>query len=107
MKNNLQTKKSQELDLSFDLEILKHENRIIDIKIKGIIRNIKFNSNYFNWFIEDLLFLLDNNGYQKRWDYGQINIQGIKNLNLNEQEQELFIKECKTITNFDLLIKEE
>ncbi|MGZ9413668.1 hypothetical protein [Mycoplasma sp. 480] len=106
METIFQIKTSKELDLSFDFQILNHENRILDIKVNGLLRDIQYNDNFFDWFIEDLLFLLDNNRYQKRWDYGQINILGIKNLNLNEKDYHSFIKLFKSVTNFDLVVKE-
>ncbi|TDV23571.1 hypothetical protein BCF59_0562 [Mycoplasmopsis mustelae] len=106
MKTQFQSKTSQELNLSFDLEILNHENRTLDIKINSLLRNIQYGESFFDWFVEDLLFLLDSNRYQKRWDYGQINILGIKNLNLQPQQQAEFIKAFKSVTNFDLVNKE-
>ncbi|MGZ9763060.1 hypothetical protein ACXYRK_01305 [Mycoplasma sp. AC1221] len=105
MKKQFQTVTSKELNLSFDFEILNHQNRILDIKINGLLRNLKYSDEYFDWFIEDLLFLLDKNRYQKRWDYGQINIFGVTNLNLKENETK-FVKLFKSITNFDLVNKE-
>ncbi|WBP84287.1 hypothetical protein [Mycoplasmopsis edwardii] len=106
MSNLYQTIASKELELSFDLSILNHANRTIDIKINGLLRDIKYNASYFDWFIEDLLFLLDKNRYQKRWDYGQINIFGIDNLNLKTEEKANFLKQFKSITSFDLVNKE-
>ncbi|MGZ9755380.1 hypothetical protein ACXYRQ_02195 [Mycoplasma sp. 394] len=105
MKKQFQTVTSKELNLSFDFEILNHQNRILDIKINGLLRELKYSVEYFDWFIEDLLFLLDKNRYQKRWDYGQINIFGVTNLNLKENETK-FVKLFKSITNFDLVNKE-
>ncbi|MGZ9414048.1 hypothetical protein [Mycoplasma sp. 5370] len=106
METIFQTKTSKELDLSFDFQILNHQNRILDIKINGLLREIKYNDSFFDWFIEDLLFLLDSNRYQKRWDYGQINIMGVKNLKLTKNDEDSFIKLFKSVTNFDLINKE-
>ncbi|MCU9936024.1 hypothetical protein ONA24_00225 [Mycoplasmopsis cynos] len=63
---------SKEHSLLFDLEILDHQNRTSDIKVNKISRKL------FGWFIKYLLFLLENNRYQKGWDYERKNIYGIK-----------------------------
>ncbi|SYV97100.1 Uncharacterised protein, partial [Mycoplasmopsis edwardii] len=49
MSNLYQTIASKELELSFDLSILNHANRTIDIKINGLLRDIKYNASYFDW----------------------------------------------------------
>lgn len=71
-----QMKFSKEHSLLFDLEILDHQNRTSDIKVNKISRKL------FGWFMKYLLFLLENNRYQKGWDYERKNIYGIKNLKL-------------------------
>lgn len=71
-----QMKFSKEYSLLFDLEILDHQNRTSDIKVNKISRKL------FGWFMKYLLFLLENNRYQKGWDYERKNIYGIKNLKL-------------------------
>ncbi|WGI36737.1 hypothetical protein [Mesomycoplasma lagogenitalium] len=106
MKNKWQIKSSEELNLSFDFEILLHQERILDIKINKMLRNLKYDENYFNWFMEDLIFLLDENRYQRRWDYGTINIYNISNLNLSKENEKDFLNLFKSVTNFDLLAKE-
>ncbi|CCP24140.1 hypothetical protein RRG53_02845 [Mycoplasmopsis cynos] len=72
MKMQFQMKFSKEHSLLFDLEILDHQNRTSDIKVNKISRKL------FGWFIKYLLFLLENNRYQKGWDYERKNIYGIK-----------------------------
>ncbi|WP_322961791.1 hypothetical protein RRG51_02410 [Mycoplasmopsis cynos] len=76
MKMQFQMKFSKEHSLLFDLEILDHQNRTSDIKVNKISRKL------FGWFMKYLLFLLENNRYQKGWDYERKNIYGIKNLKL-------------------------
>ncbi|VEU64738.1 hypothetical protein [Mycoplasmopsis cynos] len=63
MKMQFQMKFSKEHSLLFDLEILDHQNRTSDIKVNKISRKL------FGWFMKYLLFLLENNRYQKGWDY--------------------------------------
>ncbi|MBN3534826.1 hypothetical protein [Mycoplasma procyoni] len=107
MNNQWQTKSSKELNLSFDFYIKNHFDRILEIEIKGVLRDLNFSDSYFDWFIEDLLFLLDQNRYQKRWDYGEIRIFGLKNLNLSQENLDKVKKIFKSVTNFDLIAMEE
>ncbi|QJB71487.1 hypothetical protein [Mycoplasma sp. 1654_15] len=103
--NDLQTKNSKELNLSFDFTVKKHEYRILDIELNGTLRNLEYSNRYFEWFIEDLLYFLDMNRYQKRWDYETINIFNVQSLKLKKEDLENFIGYFKSVTNFNLVAK--
>ncbi|WP_033161205.1 hypothetical protein [[Mycoplasma] collis] len=105
MKKQIQSISSSKLNLSFNFVIENYYSRTLEIKIDGLLRDIKYNSSFFDWLIEDLIYLLDQNKYQRRWDYGIIYLSGFESLNLNnEQLEELFFL-CKSVTNFDLVPK--
>ncbi|WP_036463792.1 hypothetical protein [Mycoplasmopsis sturni] len=102
----LQTKTSKELDLSFDFEILNFENREFDIIIHKLLRNLEYSPKFFEWFMEDLIYFLEQNGYQKRWDIGTIYLSGVENLKLSEANKKEFISFLENfVTNFDIKIK--
>lgn len=103
--NTLQTKNSKELNLSFDFIVKKHEYRILDIELNGALRQLEYSNRYFEWFIEDLLYFLDMNRYQKRWDYEAINIFNVQSLKLNEENLKNFLKYFLSVTNFNLIAK--
>ncbi|WP_025755364.1 hypothetical protein [Mycoplasmopsis cricetuli] len=103
MKNELQIKSSSELNLSFDFVIEKYYERTMEIKINKLLRKLDYNHSFFDWLIEDLIHLLDNNKYQRRWDYGIIYLSGWENLNLSKKDQDELKLLCKSVTNFDLI----
>ncbi len=90
------------LDLSFNFEVTKYENRILDIKLEGLLREIKYSSKIFDWFMEDLILYLDKNQFQRRWDYGLIRIHNIDSLGFTLDEKKDFIKKFKTITSWEM-----
>ena len=93
---------AKKLGLSFDFELLNFEWRIPEVKIKGIIRYIKYSPDFFDWFMEDLIYFLDKNDIKKRWDILEIKLFGVDNLGLNEKELISFRKELKTIVSWDM-----
>lgn len=98
-------KTAKDLDLSFDFKILKFNDRIFEINIGGIFRNLQFNEKYCEWFMEDLIDFLLSNKYQLRWDIGVINLHNCKNLKLTDDEIKklgAFFKE--KVTSFDVYI---
>lgn len=103
MKKELQAITSQSLDLSFDLEIVEFQNRYMEIKINKVFRSIEYNNNYFWWFMEDLIFFLDKNKYQKRWDYEVIKILNLEVLKLSVEDLKDFKNKFKEVSNFDLI----
>ncbi|VEU59137.1 hypothetical protein [Mesomycoplasma neurolyticum] len=103
MNKEIQKVSSKELNLSFDFVIEKYYNRTLEININKLLRDISYGPSYFDWFIEDLIHLLDQNKYQRRWDYGTIFIKGFENLKLNSKDLESFVWQCKNVTNFDLI----
>lgn len=111
IKNKNQIINSEELNISFNFVIKNYQNRILDIETANILQkaneNENFNQSFFDWFMEDLIFFLDKNRYQKRWDYGLIRLYGIKNLKLNDEQRKRFGYLLNSVTNFDLIIASE
>lgn len=96
---------SQELNLSFDFEILDFQNREFQITIHGLLREIKYSERFFEWFMEDLIYFLEQNKYQKRWDIGTIYLSGLSNLNISKEDLKHLINLLTTnVTNFDIKI---
>ncbi|EFF41350.1 hypothetical protein [Mycoplasmopsis alligatoris] len=105
MINQFQTKSSQDLDLSFTFMITNFENRVFYISLGKMLRDIKYTQQYNEWFMEDLLFFLEKNKYQLRFDLEKIVLSNWENLNLSESNLKEFQEFLKTkITNFDLVI---
>ena len=98
MSNEIQT--SKQLKISFDFHVLNHEKRILDIELKGYIVKIKWNEKYFDWFMEELIFFLDKNKYQKRWDYGKIIIHNLESLKLTKEQLKEFKSNFKDWERF-------
>ena len=98
----LKDKSSEKLNLSFDFQLLNFEWRKPEVKIKGMIREIKYSTEFFEWFMEDLIYFLDRNGIKTRWDIVEIILFGIDNLGLNEQELSSFRKELKTVISWNM-----
>lgn len=98
----IQKVNAKEADLSFDMAIVSLENRILTMDIKGLLRDIEYTENYFEWFIEDLIFFIEQNGIQKRWDFETISIKNISNLKLSSKDEKKFTDKFKTITNWDV-----
>ncbi|VEU76286.1 hypothetical protein [Mycoplasmopsis columboralis] len=104
--NKLQKLSSEELKLSFDFEITRFENREFDITIHKLLRDIKYSDRFFEWFMEDLIFLLAQNKYQLRWDVATVYFSGVKNLDLSDSDYKEFTKLLTTsVTNFDIVVK--
>ncbi|MCR8613290.1 MAG: hypothetical protein NC236_02305 [Mycoplasma sp.] len=96
-------KTSKELKLSFDFKILNYEERILDININGLLREIKENENLFDWFMEDLIFFLDSNRFQRRWDYKLIKLHNIISLdNKNNILSTKIINLLPSVTSWDM-----
>lgn len=93
---------AKKADLSFDISIVSLENRVLSIDIKGLLRDIKYGDQYFDWFIEDLIFFIEQNGIQKRWDFETIFIKNIRNLKLTSKDEKEFRDKFKTITNWEV-----
>lgn len=93
---------AKKADLSFDISIVSLENRVLSIDIKGLLRDIKYGDQYFDWFIEDLIFFIEQNGIQKRWDFETIFIKNISNLKLTSKDEKEFRDKFKTITNWEV-----
>lgn len=93
---------AKKADLSFDISIVSLENRVLSIDIKGLLRDIKYGDQYFDWFIEDLIFFIEQNGIQKRWDFEIIFIKNIRNLKLTSKDEKEFRDKFKTITNWEV-----
>lgn len=103
MKNELQSKKSNELNLNFSFEIFDYSFREMKIKIGTPHKKINFDENYFSQFILELISFLTQNNYNKRWDYEKVYLFELENLNLSEKDLKHFKNEMKLISNFDLL----
>lgn len=88
--------------LSFDMSIISLESRILTINVNGLLRDIKYSDNYFEWFIEDLIFFIEQNGIQKRWDFETILIKNIASFELSSNDEIAFKGKFKTITNWDV-----
>lgn len=95
-------KKSCFYDNYFNFEIIKFQFQTIKIKILTPRKKITFSDNYFDFFIEDLIVFLEQNMFQKRWDYQKIILENLAILNLNAQNLTKFISNFKSVTNFDL-----
>lgn len=103
MNKEFQKISSEELGLSFNFEIINHIQRTLEIRLSGMLRTLTYNKDFFGWFMEDLIYLLDKNRYQKRWDYGVIKIFNISSLKLSPEEQKVFLEQFPSVTNFDLI----
>ena len=98
----LKEQSAQKLNLSFDFELLNFEWRKPEVNIKGMLREVKYSSEFFDWFMEDLIYFLDQNDIKKRWDIVEIKLFGIDNLGLNDSELISFRKELKTVVSWDM-----
>ncbi|AJC49884.1 hypothetical protein DR095_01485 [Mycoplasma flocculare] len=101
-KSELQKKSSIYLKLSFEFRILDYHFRELKISIEGVDAKLDYNSKYFFWFVEELIFFLSKNGYALRWDYEKVQIFNLQNLNLGENLID-FKSKFKLITTFDLI----
>ena len=90
------------LNLSFEFELLSFEWRKPRVNIKGMLREIKYSEEYFDWFMEDIIYFLEKNDIKKRWDIAEIQISGLENLNLTKEELALFRKQLSTIMVWDM-----
>ncbi|CAT05074.1 Uncharacterised protein [Mesomycoplasma conjunctivae] len=102
--DNLQKITSKELKLSFNFSVASYDYRILTIKLDGFANKISYSEKFFDWFVEDLIYFLDKNGYARRWDYQKIYIENIISLNLGKDEDN-FVSKFKSVTNFDLIAK--
>lgn len=105
MNKDLQKKSSNELDLSYVFVITDYHNRHFTIELGKPIRKLRYSENYRNWFMEDLLFFLSENGYQLRWDVSRIKFEKFENLGLTPEEEQNF-KDflVNEITNFKIFV---
>ena len=90
------------LNLSFDFELLKFEWRKPEVNIKGMLRDVKYSEEYFDWFMEDLIYFLEENSIKKRWDIVEIILSGVSNLGLTDEELVLFRKQLTTVVSWDM-----
>ena len=90
------------LNLSFEFQLLSFEWRKPRVNIKGMLRDIKYSEEYFDWFMEDIIHFLEKNGIKKRWDIAEIQISGLDNLKLSKDELVLFRKQLTTIMIWDM-----
>lgn len=96
------SKTSKELNLSFNFKIKHYEFRVLDFEVNGVLRDIEYNESYFDWFMEDLVFFLEKNGFMKRWDFELMRVHNIKSLNLSEADEKNFINNFKSVTSWDM-----
>ncbi|ADE19436.1 hypothetical protein [Mycoplasma crocodyli] len=105
MNTELQTKKSKELNLSFSFAILDYHNRHFTIELGTMLRDINYSEKYCEWFMEDLLFFLEMNGYQLRFDVSRIKFTGIENLRLSAEDKLEFVDFLTNkVTNFKITV---
>ncbi|WKX02447.1 hypothetical protein [Candidatus Mycoplasma mahonii] len=99
----------EDLNLSFQFEVVDFKRRILDIKVLSVKKDIMKNNinKIFEWFMEDLIFFIEKSGFQKRWDFGTILLGGINNLEFEEEKRENFTNMFKLITNWDMVVKNE
>ncbi|AJR12424.1 Uncharacterised protein [Mesomycoplasma dispar] len=100
-KNQFQKKCSKNFKLYFEFKVLNYHFRQLEISVEKVVDKLDYNSNYFFWFVEDLIFFLSKNGYALRWDYEKVRLFNLENLNLGEN-LENFKSKFKLITTFDL-----
>ncbi|MHA0297901.1 hypothetical protein [Mesomycoplasma ovipneumoniae] len=85
----------------FNFRILSYSFRKLEISVEGLDRTIDYNSEYFFWFVENLIYFLSKNKYALRWDYEKITLFNLENLQLAENLDD-FKSKFKLITTFDL-----
>lgn len=97
---------SKKLDLSFDFKITNLEYRALSIDIIKVLRKLdtKDMEKYFSWFMDDLIFFIEKNKVQKRWDFETILLNYLDKLELSKENEKLFINKLKTVTNWDVKI---
>ena len=97
---------SKNLDLSFEFKITNLEYRVLYIDIIKVLRKLETEDmeKYFSWFMDDLIFFIEKNKIQKRWDFETILFKDLDKLNLSQFDKENFIKKLKTVTNWDMQI---
>lgn len=101
-KKNQEAKKcSKNWKLSFEFRVLNYHFRQLEIAVKSVDDKLEYNSNYFFWFVEDLIFFLTKSGYALRWDYEKVQIFNLENLRLGENLAD-FKSKFKLITTFNL-----
>ncbi|AKA50030.1 hypothetical protein [Mycoplasmopsis gallinacea] len=102
----LQIKDAKELELSFDFQIKSFENRNFVIAVNGMLRDIQYSPSFNEWFIEDLIYFLEKNRYQLRWDVQIVLLENLESLKLSKEHlQSLKDFLVSNITNFDITFK--
>lgn len=98
----LKEQTAQNLNLSFDFKLLNFEWRKPEVEIRGMIRHVEYSEEFFEWFMEDIIYFLDKNDIKKRWDIVEIQLSGLKNLGLNENELKSFRQQLKTVFSWNM-----
>ncbi len=79
-------KTSKKLMLSFDFVMQEKIERNLSIKAQGLLRDVKWNENAFGWFMEDLVYFMNENKFQQRWDVTTIQVTNCQSLKIKKEE---------------------